>query len=314
VNSAPRRISLAGPALLLLLGPASAFGYVRELTSTGVPIAWQHPCVTMHVFLGNPPPMLSGVDYFAASTVAAATWSFPQIPGTDIRLTTIAEVESTAGVGYDKRNVIVFRQDTWCRDPAPVNDAGVPEPDCYPANALAVTSIFKNVKTGEIVDADIEFNAVDYTWGDLVGQPLERADNTTDFQNALTHEMGHVLGLDHNCYTINDGQSRQKDNTGAPEVDCYNNPSLPATVADATMYPSVAQNDVARRDLSADDVQGVTDIYPHMHDVCPVPADEGGCQLGTSQVRGGRWPHFALGTVATALLALLGRRARHRKI
>ena len=260
------------------LSSRHASAYVREVTSTGVPIAWRNPCVTMHIYLGSPPPVLTAADYFAASTLAMAAWSYPQVACTDIRLNGVAETQASAGVGYDKSNVIVFRQTTWCRDPAPVDDAGIPEPDCYPGSALAVTSIFKNVKTGEIVDTDIEFNAVDYSWGDLAGQPDLALSNTADFQNALTHELGHVLGLDHNCFAKSDQQPRLTDNTGAPEVDC-NNPTPPATVSDATMFPSVKLTDTQRRILSPDDAQGVCEVYPHLHDVCPVISSDSGCSV-----------------------------------
>jgi len=153
--------------------------------------------VTMHIYVGSAPPVLTADAFFAASTQAAAVWSYPSLACTDIRLAMVAEAEATTDVGKDDRNVIVFRQNTWCREPTPVDDAGIPQPECFPASALAVTSIFKNSKTGEILDTDIEFNAVDYSWGDLVGQPDLAISTTADFQNALTHELGHVLGLGH---------------------------------------------------------------------------------------------------------------------
>ena len=257
-------------------------------------------------------PRLAEIDFFAASTAAAAAWSYPQVIGTDIRLNMVEEPEIATGVGYDKRNVIVFRQDTWCRVPAPVDDAGVAQPDCYSPSALAVTSVFKNVKTGEIVDTDIEFNAVDYTWGDLQGQPALALSTTADFQNALTHELGHVIGLDHNCFTTNDGQPLLNDNTGSPEVDCYNNPSLPDTVAVATMYPSVVLTDTERRTLSPDDELGVCDIYPHVHDVCPSPAD-GGCSVVASGTTGA-WLglSYTCAAIALAFLVLHRRRGRDK--
>jgi MYXO-CTERM domain-containing protein len=289
-----------------------ASAYVRELTSTGVRIAWQNPCVAMHIYLGSPPPVLTAADYFAASTLAMDAWSYPQVACTDIRLTAVAETQASAGVGYDKRNVIVFRQSTWCRDPAPVDNAGLPEPDCYPGSALAVTSIFKNVKTGEIVDADIEFNAVDYAWGDMIGQPALATATTADFQNALTHELGHVVGLDHNCYTTNDGQARLNDNTGAPEVDCYSNPTLPDAVAAATMYPSVVLTDTERRTLSADDVQGVCEISPYAHDVCPLPPTDGGCSVASSGASPRPWPEISCALFAAFLAVLAFRRSRER--
>ena len=272
--------------LILLLGlapialiPREAGAYVREVTNSGLPVAWRSPCVTMRVYLGSPPPVLTADALFAASVQAASAWSYPTLACTDVRLGMVEESEATADVGNDATNMIVFRQDTWCRQPTSVDDAGVPQPDCFPSSALAVTSIFKNSKTGEILDADIEFNGVNYTWGDLVGQPDLRTSTTADFQNALTHELGHVLGLDHNCYTKSDNQPRSNDNTGAPEADCYNNPTLDATVADATMYPSVILSDTLRRDLSEDDQQGICGIYPHEHEICPAVPSGGGCAV-----------------------------------
>ena len=274
----PRACALWLGLATLVTIPRGAQAYVREVTKSGVPVAWRYPCVTMRIYLGSAPPVLTEDAFFAATTQAAAVWSYPALACTDIRLAMVAEAQATTDVGKDDRNVIVFRRNTWCREPTPVDDAGAPQPDCFPASALAVTSIFRNSKTGEILDTDIEFNAVDYSWGDLAGQPDLALSNTADFQNALTHELGHVLGLDHNCFAKSDQQPRLTDNTGAPEVDC-NNPTPPATVSDATMFPSVKLTDTQRRILSPDDAQGVCEVYPHLHDVCPVISSDSGCSV-----------------------------------
>ena len=293
--------------------PGDASAYVREVTSLGVPIAWSNPCVAMHIYLGSPPPLLTASDFLGASTQAAALWSYPQVACTDVRLNVLAEPEASAGVGNDRKNVIVLRQGSWCRDPSPVNDAGIPEPDCYSSSALAVTTIFKNKKTGEIVDADIEFNAVNYSWGDLVGQPLLTTSTTADFQYALTHELGHVIGLDHNCFTVNDGQARLNDNTGAPEVDCDTNPPPADTVLGATMYPSVSLPATPRRTLSPDDEQGACEIYPHVHDVCPGPATDGGCSVTTARVSARPWLEICYVGLAI-FLSTLAFRPRREKV
>jgi hypothetical protein len=297
---------------LLVLGLASfcfgtspAWAYVRELTSTGQPIAWQNPCVVMQLDLDTTPPVLTPDDVVAAATQAMATWSYPQIAGTDLRLSLTVESASLAKVGYDKKNVIVFRQDNWCREPGlSVDDAGTEMPDCYPSSALAVTSVFKNKKTGDILDADIEFNAVGHTWGDLVAQPTLATADTADFQNALTHELGHVVGLDHNCYTGNDGP-RPYDNTGAPAVNCYGSAAAPPEVADATMYPSVLLSDTSRRTLTADDELGVCEIYPHAHEECPLPPSGGGCSLAPGPASSRHAWLEILGGLCVLLLATL---------
>jgi hypothetical protein len=303
-------------SLVLFLGFATlatgtAQAYVREVTKSGVPVAWHYPCQTMHIYLGSPPPVLKADAFSSASVQAAAAWSYPALACTDIRLAMVLESAPTADVGQDNKNVIVFRQDTWCLQPTPVDDAGVPQPECFPSSALAITSLFKNSKTGEILDADIQFNAVDYSWGDLVGQPALAISGTADFQNALTHELGHVIGLDHNCYAETDLQDRLNDNTGAPEADCPPTPS--GAIGEATMYPSVNLSDTTRRTLTADDEQGICEIYPHVHDACPALAADGGCiVVATTKPDRGRTALLssAMGCLGILALVLLRRRRK----
>ena len=303
-----RAIALLFILMSLALAPGTGQAYVREVTTSGVPVAWHYPCVTMEVYLGAPPPVLSAPALFAASQQAAAVWSYPSLACTDMRLTLVEIDKATADVGHDGRNVIVFRRDTWCRQPSPVNSAGLPEPDCYSPSVLALTSYFKNTDTGEILDADIEFNAVNYSWGDLKTQP---ASNTVDFQNALTHELGHVIGLDHNCY---EAPPRLLDGTGEPEVDCYSNPPPPLSVSEATMYPSVELTDTQRRTLTPDDEQGACAITPHLHEVCPPWPSDSGCNIlvGRTSIDDHTWMGLACDSLALLAAILTFRRVRRK--
>lgn len=312
---APASRLLAGIVVSALCAalPSEASAYVREVTSTGIPLSWKSPCVSMHIFLGDTPPVLSSDQYFAAATVGAESWSQPSLACSDVRLSIVPEADANADVGRDNRNIIAFRRQAWCASASPT--ATPDTSTCYPASALAVTTLFKNKNTGEILDADIVFNAVNYTWGDLVAAPDSATGTTVDFQNALTHELGHVVGLDHSCYAPADEQPRQLDDTGAPEPDCYGNPFLPNAIYESTMYPSVSLSDTQRRDLSADDQQGVCSIYPYAHESCPIPIEGGGCATiaGAFPAGHGRSTTAFLTTgIAAALLGLISRRRTNR--
>ncbi len=264
---------MAGVATLSM--PAAA--YVRNLTSTGVPTSWKTPCVTMEFSLGAPPAELDAVGYLDAATQAGAAWSRAALDGVSRCTNVIFTVESVpdvAGpVGMDYHNRLIFRQDIWCSDPLPVFGP------CYDPSALLITSVFQLKTTGEILDADIEVNATNFTWGDFVAHPEQFEANTQDFQGALTHEFGHAIGLADSCFRPglnSDGTlvARPTDNLGNPVPGC-NASDLPAIVTQATMYGSVAtpSAEVELRSLSPDDTQAACDIYAFTTNfVCLAPS------------------------------------------
>jgi hypothetical protein len=259
------RTVLVTNALLLTLSiPASA--YVRTTTTAGVPTAWKAPCVTVEFSLGAPPPELEAEGYFSAAQAAGAAWSQASLDGVQQCsnvLFNVVSVPDVAGpVGMDQHNRLIFRQDTWCADPLPSDGF------CYDSSALAITSVFQRKTSGEILDADLEVNAVNFTWGDYVGRPELAGLKTHDFQGAVTHEFGHIIGLDHTCFipgaTRSDGTlvPRPTDNNGNPVPNC--GADNPPSITETTMYVSVATPgaEVEMRSLSPDDVQGACDIYP----------------------------------------------------
>ncbi|MCC7074920.1 MAG: matrixin family metalloprotease [Deltaproteobacteria bacterium] len=126
-----------------------------------------------------------------------------------------------AGSGSpDNENIVVFRNDTEGDE----LDAWV-----HALGALAITTVTWESHSGRLLDADIEVNDSRFHY-----TACDPGQCTVDFdlENTMTHEMGHVLGLDHSA------------------------------AGDATMYASAPRADLSKRDLAADDVEGICAIYP----------------------------------------------------
>jgi hypothetical protein len=94
-------------------------------------------------------------------------------------------------------------------------------------DALAITYTTTAMANGEIFDADIIFNpGIDFSLSTTVpaGQ--------YDFESVLTHELGHLLGLDHSA------------------------------MLNATMFPRIGAGVSTPRVISDDDKAGLRAIYP----------------------------------------------------
>lgn len=160
-----------------------------------------------------------------------------------------------ANIGYvqgsqDNTNVIVYRERT-CRDAVPADDPCHEAGTCsnlyqcwdHSDATIALTTTTFSFKTGIIYDADIEFNAAPHEGGGrflfttISSPPCEPGAESalcvaTDIQNTLTHEIGHVIGLDH--------------------VD----------VPGATMEASAPLGETRKRIIDSGTAQGFCTIYP----------------------------------------------------
>ena len=106
----------------------------------------------------------------------------------------------------------------------------------YDTGAIAVTTSAYDVASGIVVDSDIEINGQTFRFARVDESTCEPRTGVMDLRNALTHEVGHVLGLEHP-------------------------PSIPR-YADTTMYASAPPCETKKRDLAQDDRDGVCSIYP----------------------------------------------------
>jgi hypothetical protein len=136
--------------------------------------------------------------------------------------------------GRDGQSVVVWLTDRWGAPDGPSSFA------YYSPDAVALTTAFfvddsSRPDDGRIVEADVELNAVNFQFAvvpDDAGA-TRLPDCVMDLRNTLVHELGHVLGLDHD-------------------------PSHP----EASMYPDEQCREISKRSPAADDIAGVCAIYP----------------------------------------------------
>lgn len=201
---------------------SSAFGFVRSRTQeSGDVISWTTRCIPFHVHDqgSDDLPLQQVVD---AALDSFDAWVEPACSAVEFYYQGLTNDNR---VGYLKGapniNTVVFREsaDDW------EHQRGV----------IAVTTVTYCAGVargcpfaGAILDADIEMNGGEFTFSDT--NDIRRI--RFDLRNTLTHEVGHLLGLDH------------------------------TSVAEATMFPSAPPGEASKSTLHQDDIQGVCDIYP----------------------------------------------------
>lgn len=108
---------------------------------------------------------------------------------------------------------------------------------------LASTSFLIDTRTGEILESDIFFNST-FRWSVAPGGEAGRF----DVQSIATHESGHFLGLGHSLL----GETEPRPTGGRRLL-----------ASGAVMFPiAFTAGNIVDRDLTADDIAGVSDIYP----------------------------------------------------
>ncbi|PTL77398.1 hypothetical protein DAT35_44095 [Vitiosangium sp. GDMCC 1.1324] len=156
-----------------------------------------------------------GDSEFTAIDAAVASWRAVSSTCSDFTFTRGPDIQNPQ-VGYvkdskDNENVITFRE-VDCNDVVPSADPCIDDDTCgnkyacwnHGAATIGLTTTTFSFRTGYILDADIEFNAsrdgrgFDFTTVDSPPCDGRSTDCVlTDVQNTVTHELGHVVGLDH---------------------------------------------------------------------------------------------------------------------
>ncbi len=281
----------------LLLGQSSP-GYVRTTIGTGQHcLRWQVSAGTRgrvtYVQSSTGDPVL-GSGAFDAVSRSAQTWEAQLQACGNLDLLEGTR-SSSRSIGYvsggSNENLVLFRS-RLCSVVVPSGDGCIAASTCgnvydcwdHGDAVVALTTSSYEVSTGIVVDADVELNAATATPTIVDSPPCSPGAVSTscvanDVQNAMTHELGHFLGLAH-----------------SPD---------PAS----TMYASEPLGETSKRVLDAGSKQFVCDVYPSGRAstdcaAAPGPSSGGSSGCSTAPDPGGLAPGALL------LLTVLAHRRR----
>ena len=201
--------------LLFTCDPVRA--YVTIFTDNGFELHWSSGNRPVKWYLHkNGAPDLSFAQTLQVLRASFNSWQYVECSNLSFEYKGVVDVgvnQVGTDTNYDRDNVLIWiRQDDWPGDWV---------------DAMAVAVPLFETQSGEITDADIMFNQ-NFPWSVLAEGEAGKA----DLQSIATHEIGHLLGLDH------------------PDD------------RDATMYYAAIEGEIYKRSLAADDIQGICHIYP----------------------------------------------------
>lgn len=255
-------LALLGATLAASLATAPVEAHSNQHLPEGDPVRWQRPVVDFVV----DPSMFDAdtlPDPTAVVRAAANAWAgIAYAPRFDVRVAPLGAAGYDAAAAHNTSGIALYRRNF---------------PQRLDRAVLALTLLTRNSATGEIVDADVLIDAERNRFAQLSSAGMLGVPGApNDYQNVLTHEFGHVLGL-------------------------VEDPSEPG----ATMFPSSQPGEVAKRAPSAVDRESVARAY------ADAPAEDiGGC--GGARVAPTFGGSGALAWVALAWLAFASRRTRVR--
>lgn len=228
----------------------------------GAPLEWANPCLSYAVDSRGSQWMENG-DIEEAVDLAFEAWENADCGGSPPNLIFKPLQPSTCkraeyNCGGSNVNTIAFLN-PWKDECSDDEEPG------YDSNAFAVTIVWHDTSTGEILDADMMINDQLSSRFNAGGPYANCPDtgctgNDADLGSIVTHEAGHFIGIGH-C--------------NPTDIDDPTDPCVTAT-----MFAQAERASVNKRTLAADDIDAVCTIYPpgNLDQSCNA-APRGGLQL-----------------------------------
>jgi len=210
-----RRLVLGSIVGLSLLAGGAGFAHIRLHTGNpSQPLFWSGFGNVGVVINSAGSDDISDDSHFTAIRNGYEAWN--EIAGTNVQIVENTDPVQQARTDWQSSGIHLI----WFDE----TDAS----GLFPGNSgtVAITPLIFSIPSGQILDADILFNGNDHPF------TTSGVGGRFDVQDVVTHELGHLLGLDHSGW------------------------------GGATMFPFVSPAVIAQRSLSLDDENGMRDAYP----------------------------------------------------